>query len=275
MNINDFYSYRKPGRRISMVTAYDYTMASIAATSGVDALLVGDSLAMVMHGMDSTLWATVDVMALHTAAVARAAGSKLVVADMPFMSFRKGIRPAMDAAETLTRAGAGALKLEGADGHEDVIERLVGSGIPVMGHLGLTPQYVRGLGGYKVQGRDAAGAAAIKRQALRLQELGCFALVLECVPAALAGEATAALRIPVIGIGAGPRTDGQVLVMQDLLGLYPKAPSFAKKFADGRAAVRAALDAFDSEVKSGAFPGKGKQDEDHKEDKAVAGAARL
>lgn len=274
MRIKDFYSYRKPGRRVSMVTAYDYTMASLAAASGVDALLVGDSLAMVMHGMENTLTASVGMMALHTAAVARAAGGKLVITDMPFLSFRKGLGPAMDAAEELMKAGAQALKLEGVDGHEDVIERLTGSGIPVMGHLGLTPQYVHGLGGYRVQGRDAAGAAQIKRQALRLQELGCFALVLECVPAELAREVTGSLRVPVIGIGAGPHTDGQVLVLQDLLGLYDKAPSFVRKYMDGRAAVTAALNAFDSEVKSGAFPGKDDHEND-KRDKELAGAARL
>lgn len=274
MKIKDFYSYRKPGRRISMVTAYDYTLASLAAASAVDALLVGDSLAMVMHGMENTLGATTEMMALHTAAVARAAAGKLVITDMPFLTFRKGVGRAMDAAEELMKAGAQALKLEGVDGHEDVIERLTGSGIPVMGHLGLTPQYVHGLGGYRVQGRDEAGAARIKEQARRLEELGCFALVLECVPAPLAREITAQLRVPVIGIGAGPHTDGQVLVLQDLLGLYDKAPSFVRKYMDGRGAVTAALDAFDSEVKSGAFPGKDDH-ENGEQDKELAGAARL
>lgn len=254
MKITDFYNYKKSGPKISMVTAYDYTLASIAAGSAADCVLVGDSLAMVMHGHPDTLAATPELMALHTAAVARAVKNKLVVADMPFLSVRKGLRHAMDTVEQLARAGAQAVKIEGLDGHAEIISHIIQSDMPVMGHLGLTPQSLNRLGGYRTQGRDHASAEKLVAQAQELERLGCFALVLECVPAALAGRITSLLRIPVIGIGAGPHTDGQVLVMQDLLGLYGEPPSFVKKYLDGRALLTGALDNFDSEVKSSAFP---------------------
>ena len=254
MKITDFYSYTKPGRKISMLTAYDYTLAALAAESAVDCVLVGDSLAMVMHGHPSTLAATADLMALHTAAVARAVKDKLLVGDMPFLSARKGLGPAMEAVEKLARAGAQAVKIEGLDGHGDIISHIIKSDIPVMGHLGLTPQSVNKFGGYRTQGRDQASAEKLAEQALELERLGCFALVLECVPASLAERITGLLKIPVIGIGAGPYTDGQVLVMQDMLGLYCEPPSFVKKYLDGRRLVVEALNNFDSEVKSSVFP---------------------
>jgi 3-methyl-2-oxobutanoate hydroxymethyltransferase len=254
MKITDFYSYRKPGRKISMITAYDYTLAALAAESAVDCVLVGDSLAMVMHGHPSTLPATADLMALHTAAVARAIKDKLIVGDMPFLSVRKGLGPAMDAVEKLARAGAQAVKIEGLDGHGDIISHIIKSDIPVMGHLGLTPQSVNKFGGYRTQGRDQASAEKLEDQALELERLGCFALVLECVPAGLAERITGLLKVPVIGIGAGPFTDGQVLVLQDMLGLYGEPPSFVKKYLDGRRLVVEALDCFDSEVKNSVFP---------------------
>ena len=237
-----------------MITAYDYTMASLAAESGVDCVLVGDSLAMVMHGHPSTLAATADLMALHTAAVARAVKGKLVIADMPFLSVRKGLGPAMDTVEKLARAGAQAVKIEALDGHGDTISHIIKSDIPVMGHLGLTPQSVNKFGGYRTQGKDQASAEKLAAQALELERLGCFALVLECVPAALAERITGLLKIPVIGIGAGPYTDGQVLVLQDMLGLYGEPPSFVKKYLDGRRLVVEALNNFDGEVKNSVFP---------------------
>ena len=273
MKITDFYNYRKPGPKISMITAYDYTLASIAAGSGVDCVLVGDSLAMVMHGHPSTLAATPELMALHTAAVARAVKGKLIVGDMPFLSMRKGLGPAMEAVEALARAGAQAVKIEGLDGHGDIIAHIVQSDMPVMGHLGLTPQSLNRLGGYKTQGRDQASAEKLVEQALELERLGCFALVLECVPAGLAGRITGLLKIPVIGIGAGQYTDGQVLVMQDLLGLYPSAPSFVKKYLDGRRLVTEALNNFDGEVKNSIFPAvKRKNDENSERDQSLADA---
>ncbi len=254
MKITDFYSYKKPGPKISMITAYDSTLAALAAESEVDCVLVGDSLAMVMHGHGSTIAATTDLMALHTAAVARAVKRKLVIADMPFLSARKGLVPAMEAVEKLARAGAQAVKIEGLEGHEDIISHIVKSDMPVMGHLGLTPQSINKFGGYKAQGRDQASAERLAAQALELERLGCFALVLECVPGRLAERITGLLKIPVIGIGAGPRTDGQVLVMQDLLGLYGEPPSFVKKYLDGRRLVLEALNNFDGEVKNSVFP---------------------
>lgn len=237
-----------------MITAYDYTLAALAAESAVDCVLVGDSLAMVMHGHPSTLAATADMMALHTAAVARAVKDKLLIADMPFLSVRKGLGPAMETVEKLARAGAQAVKIEGLDGHGEIISHIIKSDIPVMGHLGLTPQSVNKFGGYRAQGKDQASAEKLVTQALELERLGCFALVLECVPAALAGRITGLLKIPVIGIGAGPQTDGQVLVLQDMLGLYGKPPSFVKQYLDGRRLVVAALNDFDSEVKNSTFP---------------------
>lgn len=254
MKITDFYSYKKPGRKISMITAYDSTLAALAAESEVDCVLVGDSLAMVMHGHGSTIAATVDLMALHTAAVARAVKGKLVVADMPFLSVRKGLEPAMEAVEKLARAGAQAVKIEGLEGHEEIISHIIKSDMPVMGHLGLTPQSINKFGGYKVQGRDQASAERLAAQARELERLGCFALVLECVPERLAERITGLLKIPVIGIGAGPSTDGQVLVMQDMLGLYGEPPSFVKKYLDGRRLVVDALNDFNGEVKNSVFP---------------------
>jgi len=271
MKTTDFYNYRKPGPKISMVTAYDYTLAALAAESAVDCVLVGDSAAMVMHGHPSTIAATPELMALHTAAVARAVKDKLVVGDMPFLSMRKGLGPAMQAVELLARAGAQAVKIEGLDGHGDLISHIVESDLPVMGHLGLTPQSVNRLGGYRTQGRDQASAEKLVAQAQELERRGCFALVLECVPAALAGRITNLLKIPVIGIGAGPQTDGQVLVMQDLLGLYPAAPSFVKKYLDGRRLLTEALNNFDGEVKNSVFPAvKRKNDENSERNQSVA-----
>ncbi|MDD2804145.1 MAG: 3-methyl-2-oxobutanoate hydroxymethyltransferase [Elusimicrobiales bacterium] len=273
MKITDFYNYRKPGPRISMVTAYDYTLAALAAESAVDCVLVGDSAAMVMHGHPSTIAATPELMALHTAAVARAVKAKLVVGDMPFLSVRKGLGPAMETVELLARAGAQAIKIEGLDGHGELISHIVQSDMPVMGHLGLTPQSVNRLGGYRTQGRDPDSAEKLVAQAQELERRGCFALVLECVPPALAGRITNLLKIPVIGIGAGPQTDGQVLVMQDLLGLYPAAPSFVKKYLDGRRLLTEALNNFDGEVKNSVFPPvKRKTDENSERDQSLAGA---
>jgi 3-methyl-2-oxobutanoate hydroxymethyltransferase len=255
MKIQDFAKSKTEGRKISMATAYDYTMARIVNDSAVDCILVGDSAAMVMHGHSSTLPATTELMALHVRAVAKGAPDKFLIADMPFLSFRKGIAPAMDCVVALMQAGACAVKLEGVAGHEDVIEHIVRSDVPVMGHLGLTPQSVHKLGGYRRQGTDADSAKALLEGAARIEALGCFALVLECVPAELAGEVTASLKIPTIGIGAGPRTDGQVLVLQDLLGMYRDlSPKFVKRYLEGYDLMRGALDRFDAEIKSGSFP---------------------
>jgi 3-methyl-2-oxobutanoate hydroxymethyltransferase len=209
-----------------------------------------------MHGHPNTLAATVELMALHTAAVRRGAPTRFLIGDLPFLSFRKGVPAAQDAVAALMRAGANAVKLEGVTGHEDIITVVTGSGVPVMGHLGLTPQSVNALAGFRVQGRSDKDAARILAEARRLEELGCFALVLECVPAPLASRITQALRIPTIGIGAGAGCDGQVLVLQDLLGLSAGFhPKFLRSYFDGFAQVRDAVDRFDRDVKQGAFPG--------------------
>lgn len=255
MFANDFLRAKGEKRKLSMVTCYDYTFARLLSQTAIDGILVGDSAAMVMYGHTSTLSASVELMRLHTEAVARGAGDKLVVADMPFLSYRKGLAAALDAAQVLMIAGAHAVKLEGVDGHEDVIERLAGSGVPVMGHLGLQPQSLLSYGGYKIQGRNGEAAQAILREAKMLQELGAFAIVLECTPASLAAEVTAALRIPAIGIGAGAECDGQILVLQDLLGLnLDFKPKFVRSFGEGARGVLDAVGEFDSAVKSGAFP---------------------
>ncbi len=239
-----------------MVTCYDYTFARLLSKSAVDGILVGDSAAMVIHGHASTLHATIDMMRLHTEAVVRGAPGKFVVADMPFLSFRKGVAAAMDSAHVLMTAGAHAVKLEGIDGHEDAIHRLVQSGIPVMGHLGLQPQSVHAYGGYRVQGKNDDSAREILRQATALEELGVFAIVVECIPAALADAVTGKVRVPTIGIGAGAGCDGQILVLQDLLGMNMDFhPKFVRPFADGARVVLDALARFDDEVKSGTFPG--------------------
>ncbi len=251
----DFLRAKFAGRRLSMVTCYDYAFARLLAKSAIDGILVGDSAAMVMHGHASTVSASMELMRIHTEAVTRGAPDKFVVADMPFLSFRKGLAAAMDAAAVLMAAGAQAVKLEGVDGHEDVIQRLAESGVPVMGHLGLQPQSVHAYGGFHVQGRGEEAAREISRQAKALEALGAFAIVLECVPAELALEITGTLHVPTIGIGAGAGCDGQILVLQDLLGLNPDfQPKFVRPFIDGARGVLDALGRFDHEVKAGTFP---------------------
>ncbi|MGQ0429786.1 MAG: 3-methyl-2-oxobutanoate hydroxymethyltransferase [Gammaproteobacteria bacterium] len=253
--VRDFAAAKAEGRRISMVTCYDAALARALEASAVDCILVGDSAAMVVHGHPDTLHATVEMMALHTAAVRRGAPTRFLVGDLPFLSFRRGVAPALDAVAALMRAGAQAVKLEGVAGHEETIAAIVGSGVPVMGHVGLTPQSLHGLGGFRVQGRSDSDARRLFGEAKQLEALGCFALVLECVPAPLAARVTAALAIPTIGIGAGAACDGQVLVLHDLLGLGGDLhPKFVRNYCDGFALVRDAVNRFDADVKQGAFP---------------------
>ena len=255
MSSTDFLRAKAEGRKLSMVTCYDYTFARLISKSAIDGILVGDSAAMVMHGHSSTVTANQELMRLHTEAVSRGANGKFLVADMPFLSFRKGYAAALDSASILMAAGAHAVKLEGVDGHEDVVQRLVQSGIPVMGHLGLQPQSVHAYGGFRVQGRNEESARTIARQAATLQELGAFAIVLECVPANLAREISECIRIPIIGIGAGVGCDGQILVLQDLLGINTDfRPKFARPFLDGARCVIDTLGRFDDAVKAGTFP---------------------
>ena len=256
-SILDFAKSRRDGHPIAIVTAYDVLQARAVADSRVDAILVGDSVAMVVHGHPSTIHATLEVMCLHTAAVRRGAPDLVVIADMPFMSFRKGKEAAVCAAGALMQAGATAVKLEGVSGHEDVVSHLVGSGIPVMGHIGLTPQSVHQLGGNRVQGRSPSAAARLLEEARTLERLGVFACVLECIPADLAGRITKELQIPTIGIGAGSGTAGQVLVLTDLLGLDAEfRPRFARRYFDGHGATVAALNDFARDVHETRFPAR-------------------
>ncbi len=256
-SILEFARARREENPIVVVTAYDALMARIVAASEADAILVGDSAAMVVHGFPSTVHATVSMMAIHTAAVRRGAPDAVIIADMPFLSVRAGRDAAMLDAGALMQAGATAVKVEGVAGHEDVITHLVGSGIPVMGHLGLTPQSVNQLGGYRLQGRSPDEAGRVRADALKLEELGAFAIVLECVPAALASGLTAELTIPTIGIGAGPDTSGQVLVLTDLLGLDAGfRPRFARRYLDGHGAVLGAVNEFARDVRAARFPAR-------------------
>lgn len=255
MTILNLAEYKNHKERIVMVTCYDYTFARILNDSDVDMILVGDSAAMVMHGFDTTIPIDAAAMAVHVASVKRGAPDKLIIGDMPFLTFRKGMEPAMDAVEIIIKAGAQAVKLEGIDGHQDLVRHIVDSGVPVMGHVGLTPQSVNQLGGFRVQGRTKDGRERLKRQALDCQQAGCFSLVLECVPETLAAEITQMLDIPTIGIGAGIHTDGQVLVMQDLLGLSQDfKPRFVRTYLDGYAAMLDAFNRYAADVRAKTFP---------------------
>ncbi|MEX0326374.1 MAG: 3-methyl-2-oxobutanoate hydroxymethyltransferase [Puniceicoccaceae bacterium] len=253
--VTDFSRFRAEGNPISMVTCYDAWSARIIAESPVDAVLVGDSVAMVMHGHPDTVHATTNMMASHTAAVRRGIGDKFVVTDVPFPEHRKGIPAAMECVDTIMKAGANAVKIEGAEGHLDVISHIVGSGVPVMGHLGLTPQSVHQFGGYRVQGREEAAARQIELDALALQEAGVFSIVLECVPADLARRITEKLTIPTIGIGSGVDCSGQILVLQDVLGMnLGFQPKFLRTYMNGAEAMRQALNGYDADVKAFAYP---------------------
>ena len=238
-----------------MVTAYDAPGARLADAAGVDMLLVGDSLAMVVLGHPDTLGVTVDDMAHHTAAVARAEPEALVVADLPWLSYHVSPQDTICNAARLIRAGAQAVKLEGDTVRVPMVEALVAAEIPVMGHVGLTPQSVHALGGFRVQGRTAEAAIQLVESAKALEHAGCFAIVLEGVPADVAGLVTDAVGVPIIGIGAGPDCDGQVLVYHDLLGLQDDLrPRFVRRYAELGAAAVDALGRFAADVRSGEFP---------------------
>lgn len=244
------------GRKIVMLTAYDASFASQLESAGVDVALVGDSLGMVVQGRASTLPVTVDDMVYHTAAVSRGLSSTLLVADLPFMSDRD-VATAMDAATRLVAEGGAAMvKIEGAGRVRELISALAERNIPVCAHLGLTPQSVNRLGGYKVQGKTEEAATRLLADAKAVEAAGADLLVLECVPAALAARITSELSIPTIGIGAGVDCDGQVLVVYDLLGLTPgKRPRFSKDFLAGRGSIQAAIAAFAEDVREKRFPG--------------------
>ena len=242
--------------RIVMVTAYDYPSGRLADAAGMDIVLVGDSAAMTVLGHASTVPATMDEMLMLTRAVTRGAQRPLVVADMPFGSFQVSDEEAVrNGIRFVKEAGADAVKLEGAGPSLSRVLALVGAGIPVMGHIGLTPQSATMLGGFKAQGKTAAKARRLVEDAVALEDAGCFSLVLEAVPAPVAARIGERLTIPTIGIGSGPDCDGQVLVLHDVLGLYEgRSPRFAKRYADLATEIRAALERFAGDVRSGAFP---------------------
>ena len=255
MKINDFLNYKRQGRAISMVTAYDYWTARVLSNTDIDVALIGDSVAMVMHGYDTTIAATVEMMVLHTKAVAKGIGKQFILSDMPFLSYRQGLTEAMSVAGELMCAGAHGIKLEGIRGHEALVKHMVGSGIPVMGHLGMTPQSVHQFGGFRVQGKSEDAAEDLIEQAKMVEDAGCFAVVVECVPASVASRMREILQIPVIGIGAGVDVDGQVLVMQDLLGMQTDFnPKFVRKYLDGASLCADALQKFHEDVQSRDFP---------------------
>jgi 3-methyl-2-oxobutanoate hydroxymethyltransferase len=248
---------KRQQRRIVMVTAYDFPFARLADQAGADILLVGDTLGMVVLGFDSTLPVTMEHMVHHTQAVARSKPRAMVVGDLPFMSYQVSPEDALrNAGRLLKEAGAEAVKLEGGEKVVPMVEAIARADIPVMGHLGLTPQSVHQLGGYRVQGREADAAQRLQRDARLLQESGCFALVLEAIPDSLASLIQADLSIPVIGIGAGASCDGQVLVLHDMLGLYGEfVPRFVKRYADLAGITVAALESYIHDVRNGRFPG--------------------
>ena len=256
MTVRKLLKKKASKEKITMVTAYDTPFARLVDEAGVDSILVGDSAGMVVWGMDNTLNVTLDIMIEHTKAVARAKPRALVIADMPFMSYELGPTTAMKSAAELVKAGAEAVKLEGGEEFANEIKSIIRAGIPVMGHIGLTPQRYLRLGGYRLVGKKHNEQEELLKDALALQEAGVFAIVLEFVVADIAKRITEKLSIPTICIGSGPHCDGQVLVLHDMLGLTLNPPPFAKKYADLSEAVVNAIKRFVDEVKKGEFPSR-------------------
>jgi 3-methyl-2-oxobutanoate hydroxymethyltransferase len=253
LTINHIQEMKRQGEKIAMLTCYDAAFARAMDEAGVDIILVGDSMGMVVQGMNSTVAVSVDDIAYHTRCVARGVERTFLLADMPFGSYHNE-STAMNNAVQLLSAGSAMVKLEGAGPMIAIVEYLVSRGVPVCGHLGLTPQSVHQLGGFKVQAREAEAASQLMADALALQMAGAQMLVLECVPAALGREVSAQLDIPLIGIGAGADCDGQVLVMHDMLGLGGRVPRFVANFMQGNQSIGAAFESYVSDVRSGRFP---------------------
>ncbi len=245
---------RKSGEKIVCLTAYDAAFASLLDASGIDVILVGDSLGNVILGYENTLPVTLDDMVHHTRAVARVVKRALIVGDMPFGSFQPSVEQAVKSAVALIKAGADAVKVEGGGPVLEAVSRMVSFGIPVMGHLGLTPQWVKSFGGYRIQGRGEEARRHLVQEAKALEEAGVFSVVLEGVPEETAKAVTSSVNIPTIGIGAGACCDGQVLVLHDLLGFTEKVPRFVKKYFDMASAVKESVTRFIEEVRSGTFP---------------------
>lgn len=255
VTLSTLKAMRERGEKIAVLTGYDASFARLMDEAGVDIILVGDSLGMVVQGHASTLPVKLSEMSYHTRCVARGVKRAFIMADLPFATYQQSPQQAYASVAKLMAAGAHMVKLEGGAVMVETVRFLTGRGIPVCAHLGLLPQSVNQLGGYRVQGRDEPGAKQLLADALAMQQAGAGLLLLEAVPARLAAEVTAALSIPTIGIGAGPDCSSQVLVLYDVLGLYAHAPKFSKNFMDGAGSIPAALAAYVQAVKSGAFPG--------------------
>ncbi len=248
---------KRAGRKISMVTAYDYPFGDLADLAGIDCILVGDALGIVVQGHETTIPVTMDQMIYHTSLVSRAVRRALVIGDMPFLSYRTPEIAVANAGRFLQEGGAAAVKIEALGDQAAVVEALVRAGIPVMAHLGLTPQAVHRMGGYKVQGREEQAAQRLLEEAQTAEQAGAFAVLLEGIPAKLAKSVTERIGVPTIGIGAGPHCGGQVLVLHDLLGLFDRfTPKFVKRYAHLGAEALDALCRFKEEVESGVFPGE-------------------
>jgi len=255
LTLHDLASLHRAGTKITMLTAYDASFARVLDAAGVETLLVGDSLGMVVQGRDSTLAVTLEEVAYHTRCAARGAQRAFLVGDLPFGTYQGGPQEAFASSARLMAAGAQMVKLEGGALMAETVQFLAARGIPVCGHIGLVPQSVHALGGYRVQGKDAAGAKRLLTDARALAEAGASMIVLEAIPAALAKEVTAAIDVPTIGIGAGPHCSGQVLVLHDLLGVSGYAPRFARNFMAEASGIEAAVRAYVAAVKDGSFPG--------------------
>jgi 3-methyl-2-oxobutanoate hydroxymethyltransferase len=251
--ISNLNAMKAAGEKFAVITAYDYTFSRMIETADIEVTLVGDSLGNVIQGRDSTIPVTLDEMAYHTEIVKRGNSRTLLMTDMPFMSYASE-NQAMDNAAILMQAGAQMVKLEGGEWLAETIYMLTERGIPVCGHVGLTPQSVHKLGGYKVQGKEEEAAQQMIAEAQVLEEAGADLIVIECVPSSLGRELSQALHIPVIGIGAGPDTDAQVLVLQDMLGISQRLPKFSKNFLDQNASIQEAIIAYGNEVRAGTFP---------------------
>jgi len=256
VTIRDIGQMKADGKKIPMVTAYDYTAACLADQAGIPILLVGDSLGMVVLGYDSTVKVTMDDILHHTKAVVRGAKNAMIVADLPFMTYQVDSSQALtNAARLIQEGGAGSVKLEGGESVADTVHRIVEAGIPVMGHIGLTPQSINTFGGYRVQGRNQLEAAKLMRDAKALEDAGAYAIVLELVPTPLAGLISRRLTVPTIGIGAGPECDGQVQVLHDMLGLFTDfVPRHTHQYAQLAEAIKAAFAQYIQDIEGGAFP---------------------
>ena len=258
INTSAIREMKRKGNRITMLTAYDFPTASVCDEVGIDIILVGDSLGMVVLGYESTVPVTMDHMLHHTKAVSRAVKRAMVIADLPFLSYQCSTEQAVfNAGRFLQESGAHGVKLEGGREVAETVSRICAAGIPVMAHIGLTPQSVNQLGGYKVQGKEEAAANRLMEDAVILEEAGAFSIVIESVPAKLAEDITKKLSIPTIGIGAGVHCDGQVLVIHDMLGMFERfTPKFVKRYAELNKIMRDAISLYAEEVRSGAFPDK-------------------